>query len=78
LGDVDGAYAAAEALLAREGERGWWGMLFEPSTQSMRRDRRFMPFMQRAGLIEYWRASDRWPDFCAEPDLPFDCRTEAT
>jgi class 3 adenylate cyclase/TolB-like protein/tetratricopeptide (TPR) repeat protein len=77
LGDIDGAFETADALLARDGERAWWGMFFEPSSHAVRRDRRFMPFMQRAGLIDYWRTSDRWPDFCAEPDLPYDCRAEA-
>jgi class 3 adenylate cyclase/TolB-like protein len=77
LGDIDGVFETADALLAREGEGAWWGMFFEPSGRAVRRDPRFMPFMQRAGLVDYWRTSNQWPDFCAEPDLPYDCRTEA-
>jgi TolB-like protein len=77
VGDLDGAYAIAEQLEAREGRRSWWGMMFEPSAHEVRRDSRFMPLMQRVGLISYWRSSGRWPDFCAEPDLAYDCRAEA-
>jgi hypothetical protein len=28
-------------------------------------------------LLDYWRASGKWPDFCFEPDLPYDCKAEA-
>jgi hypothetical protein len=29
------------------------------------------------GLLEYWLTSDEWPDFCEDPDLPYDCRSVA-
>ena len=29
------------------------------------------------GLVDYWRRSDKWPEFCAEPGLPYDCKVEA-
>lgn len=78
LGDANGAFAVAEQLLRDNGSNAWWGTFFEPMAVNLRRDVRFMPLMQRAGLIEYWRTTDHWPDFCAEPDLPYDCRAEAT
>jgi hypothetical protein len=37
-----------------------------------------MPLMARLGLVDYWRASGHWPDFCSEPGLPYDCKAEAT
>jgi TolB-like protein/DNA-binding winged helix-turn-helix (wHTH) protein len=51
--------------------------LFVPSTEQMRRDRRFMTLARRVGLVEYWTETGHWPDFCSEPDLPYDCRAEA-
>jgi Predicted integral membrane protein len=38
--------------------------LFTVATAPMRRDRRFVGLMNRLGLIEYWRSSGHWPDFC--------------
>jgi TolB-like protein len=52
-------------------------LLFAPATASVRRDPRFMQIPARFGLAEYWRASGKWPDFCAEPRLPYDCKAEA-
>jgi TolB-like protein len=54
-----------------------WRTMFYPMTASMRRDPRFMPLMHRAGLAQYWLETDRWPDFCEDPSLPYDCRQEA-
>ena len=50
---------------------------FRPSLAGFRRDPRFMRVMKRIGLVEYWRKSGKWPDFCADPDLPYDCKAEA-
>lgn len=45
--------------------------------KAFRQDPRFMPLAQRLGLVDYWRQSGRWPDFCSEQDLPYDCRAAA-
>ena len=50
---------------------------FRPALRDFRRDVRFMQVAKRTGLIEYWRQSGQWPDFCFEPDLPYDCKAEA-
>ena len=50
---------------------------FRPSLAGFRRDPRFMQVMQRVGLVDYWRKSGKWPDFCSDPDLPYDCKAEA-
>jgi tetratricopeptide (TPR) repeat protein len=50
---------------------------FRPTMREVRRDPRFMQAMARMGLASYWRRSGNWPDFCFEPDLPYDCRKEA-
>ena len=54
-----------------------WRTMFYPMTASMRRDSRFMPLMYRAGFVTYWLEADRWPEFCDDPALPYDCRQEA-
>jgi Flp pilus assembly protein TadD len=52
-------------------------VFFRPMMREFREDSRFMAVATRAGLVDYWRKTDRWPDFCSEPDLPYDCREEA-
>jgi hypothetical protein len=52
-------------------------VLFRPQFRTLHRDRRFMVISKRLGLLDYWRISGKWPDLCAEPDLPYDCRAEA-
>ena len=48
-----------------------------PSLKMVRHDPRFMAIARRYGLVDYWTATGRWPDFCFEPDLPYDCKAEA-
>lgn len=55
-------------------------VLFRPYAAGLRRDPRFMPLAARLGLVAYWKATNRWPDFClALPDrpAPYDCRAVA-
>ena len=52
-------------------------VLFRPGLKSIRRDARFIQLMARYGLLDHWRQSGKWPDFCFEPDLPYDCKVEA-
>jgi hypothetical protein len=52
-------------------------MFFYPMSAPVRSDPRFMPLMRRAGLVQYWLETDRWPEFCDDPGLPYDCREEA-
>jgi class 3 adenylate cyclase/TolB-like protein len=77
LGRVDTAFELAShyqpEAYAFEGP----AVFFYPSSAAMRRDRRFMPLAAKLGLVDYWRATGKWPDFCAEPGLPYDCKAEA-
>jgi len=50
---------------------------FRPALHQFRRDPRFMQVAARSPLLRYWRTTGRWPDFCNEPDLRYDCRKEA-
>jgi hypothetical protein len=78
LGFVDDAFAVAQAhngpLTTQDMQPG---SLFSPETAAMRHDPRFMQLMSRIGLARYWRSTGKWPDFCAEPNLPYDCKVEA-
>lgn len=52
-------------------------VLFRPQFNRMHEDPRFMAVTDRLGLIDYWRESGTWPDFCQRADLPYDCEAEA-
>ena len=52
-------------------------VLFRPGLAPVRADPRFMALAQKLGLNDYWRQSGKWPDFCSEPGLPYDCKAEA-
>ena len=75
LGLVDQAFEQAD----REMTAGRFdpGALFTPPAAPMRKDPRFWPLAQRLGLVDYWRATGNWPEFCGEPGLPYDCKAEA-
>jgi hypothetical protein len=51
--------------------------LFRPTLRNLRQNPRFLRIAQRFGLLDYWRTSGHWPDFCFEPDLPYVCKAEA-
>ncbi len=53
------------------------GMLFRPTTKKFRSNPRFMRVADHLGLLAHWQKSGKWPDFCSEPDLPYDCKAEA-
>jgi tetratricopeptide (TPR) repeat protein len=80
LGDIDGAFAAADRYVDRFASYEPTGppFLFIAATGPMRRDPRFMRLVARLGLVDYWRSSGHWPDFCSEPGLAYNCRAEAS
>jgi hypothetical protein len=53
------------------------GVFFRVNMREFRNDPRFMPLAARYGLVRYWKKTGRWPDFCLEADLPYDCKAEA-
>jgi DNA-binding winged helix-turn-helix (wHTH) protein/tetratricopeptide (TPR) repeat protein len=53
------------------------GMLFRPTTKKFRSNPRFIRVADHLGLLKHWQNSGKWPDFCSEPDLPYDCKAEA-
>lgn len=52
-------------------------LFFRPALRPLREDPRFMAVAKRTGLIAYWRSSGKWPDYCSDPQLPYDCKAEA-
>jgi tetratricopeptide (TPR) repeat protein len=52
-------------------------VLFRPMMRDVWRDPRSMAGAARMGLLHYWKVSGKWPDFCFDPKLPYDCRKEA-
>ena len=85
LGAVEDAFRAAGRILNKSHEQvgiqqGIWVnayYLFGWQTAELRRDPRFIQLAQRLGLVDYWRATGHWPDFCSEPGLPYDCKAVA-
>jgi hypothetical protein len=75
LGDLDGAFA--QARFYKPVVPSTPPYLFLPNTAAMRSDPRFMQVAAKLGLVDYWRSTGQWPDFCSEPGLPYDCRAAA-
>lgn len=75
LGDLDGAFelAASPAFRPQEtpgfGRDGLTDVLFRGPTRAMRADPRFLPLMERLGLMDYWRATNSRPDICADESV---------
>ncbi len=60
-----------------EQQKRFVGVLFRPMFRTFRQKPRFMLVAKRFGLVDYWQKTGNWPDFCFEPDLPYDCKAEA-
>ena len=78
LGLADDAFRLADRY-SRAGMTSFSGprFLFDSGPSALRRDPRFIAFAAKLGLVDYWRATGKWPDFCAEPGLPYSCQREA-
>ena len=74
-GDLDGAYAIADQMFQSTGDMPLF--LYYPDMKPFRADPRFMPLAKRLGLLDYWRSTGQWPDFCKAPDRPYDCAAAA-
>jgi hypothetical protein len=75
LGFTDDAFAVAQRFAP--GPTNSSAFLFFTLTAPLRKDPRFMQLATRLGMVDYWRSSGHWPDFCADPGLPYNCQTEA-
>jgi TolB-like protein len=74
LGDIEAAFGvlAEQAHPLRD-----TSFLFIPAAAKLRADPRFMALSAKLGHVDYWQSTGKWPDFCTEERLPYDCKTEA-
>jgi DNA-binding winged helix-turn-helix (wHTH) protein/TolB-like protein/Tfp pilus assembly protein PilF len=68
FGEVDTAFAVADQSyrperLANRYTRPDTAVLLRPTSAALRRDKRFLPLVERLGLVAYWK-SHTAPDFC--------------
>jgi len=52
-------------------------ILFRPTVRILWLDPRSLVLAKRIGLLQYWANSGKWPDFCSQPNFPYDCKKEA-
>lgn len=78
VGDHDTAFEIARQQIAA-GSRWFRGsaLMHGPATASFLAEPRVMELFAANGLAAYWLETDRWPDFSAQPELPYDCRALA-
>ena len=77
FGREDEAYELIMGWKRTDQAGGMTGMLFRPTMRKFRSDPRFIRVADHVGLLKHWRNSGKWPDFCSEPDLGYDCKAEA-
>jgi len=53
------------------------GILLRPAFSQARQDPRIMELFDITGQFDYWLDSETWPDYCSDPELPYDCETAA-
>lgn len=53
------------------------GILLRPAFSQARQDPRIMRLFEETGQLDYWTQTDNWPDFCDDPEVPYDCRATA-
>ena len=77
FGHEDELYSLLEAFKGNLLYAGF-DVFFRPTFKKFRGDPRFLHLAKRTGFVDYWRSSGKWPDFCFDPDLPYDCKAQAT
>jgi len=77
LGDLDAAFTLAGKqtldTLSRALAASGLEALIWPTSRAMRADPRFLPLVEKLGLMEYWGATKSQLDACEAEDVPF-CR----
>lgn len=74
MGQIDAAYRVVDRLPSSVAPDPDW---FVPDLARFRADPRFMAFAARTGLTRIWLTSGKWPDFCSEEKLRYDCKASA-
>ncbi len=76
MGDSDRALRWMTRAQGQPGREPWW-QLFWAEAAELRRDPRFFAKMAEVGLVAEWQRRGRWPDFCQDRRLRYDCKREA-
>ena len=76
MGDVDGAFRVAFATPADIFVIDP-AFLWQPESLALRRDPRFVALANRFYVAAFWRQTGMWPDFCSDPNWPYNCKAEA-
>jgi tetratricopeptide (TPR) repeat protein len=77
FGRVDEAFEATNNPVTVDSLEAATDILFRPNMRSIRNDPRFIGLAAKLGLLAFWQRSGAWPDFCSDPELPYDCKKEA-
>ncbi len=77
FGQEDEAYELIMGWQRTDQAGAMTGMLFRPTMRKFRSDPHFMRVAAHLGLLAHWQNNGKWPDFCFEPDLAYDCKAEA-
>ena len=78
LGFVSDAFSVAQRQMPVDTtQEDSAGFLFDPEFAALRSDPRFMALAARFNLVDYWKRTGKWPDFCRDPGLQFSCKQEA-
>lgn len=51
--------------------------LFRPAFARLRADPGVLQLFDAATQLDYWMATGHWPDFCADPELSYECKAAA-
>jgi TolB-like protein len=73
LNDLDAAFTLAgkQSFNPTTARTGTFQVLFWPTSRAMRADPRFLPLVEKVGLMGYWRATRSQPDICETETAPF-------
>ena len=78
VGRIDEAFDLAEADLNEiRNTQDFTSVFFRPFMAKFLASPRFMPLAARLGLVDIWRKTGLWPDYCSGPTAPYDCKAEA-
>ena len=77
FGRLDPIFKAMAHPVAIQKSANHTNNFFRPFMKPVLHDPRFMALAARLGLARYWTETGKWPDFCLDSDLPYDCKTEA-
>jgi tetratricopeptide (TPR) repeat protein len=57
--------------------RGKTEFMVDPAMAALGSGPRYWAVARKFGLVRYWTETNAWPDFCAKPGLPYDCKAQA-